>query len=58
MDTRRSDWEEDKYITSDHVRSMDLKKYNNVLNSGKWYTKYTQDDHILALVEVDQNLAD
>ena len=35
METRRSDWEEDKEFTADKVRAMDLKKYKNIITSGR-----------------------
>ena len=35
---------------------MALKKYNNLLTSGRWSTKDTKDDQILDLVVVAQNL--
>ena len=31
---------------------MDLKKYNNLLTSGRWTTKETKDEYVLALVVV------
>ena len=37
---------------------MDLKKYNNLLNSERWTNKDTKDAHILNLVGVAQKLAD
>ena len=37
---------------------MDLKRYNNLLTSGRWYNKNPKDAHILALVRVYQKLAD
>ena len=37
---------------------MALKKYNNLLTSGRWSNKDTKDDQILALVGLAQNLAD
>ena len=58
METRRSEWQEDKDFTEDQVRSMDLNNYNNLLTSERWYTKDTKDAQILALVGVAQNLAD
>ena len=58
MDTRSSKWEEDKGFTAGQVSTMDLKKYNNLLTSGRWSKKDTKDDQILALVVVDQNLSD
>ena len=58
METRRSEWEEGKYFTVEHVRSMALKKYNNLLTLGRWYTKDLKDAQILALVGVYQKLAD
>ena len=36
---------------------MDLKKYNNLLTSGRWSTNDTNDDKILALLGVAQNIA-
>ena len=38
--------------------AMDLKKFNNLLTSGKLYSKDLNDDHILALVGVAQKMAD
>ena len=58
METRRSAWDEDKYFTAEHESSKDLKKYSNLLTSGSWCTKYPKVSHILALVGVDQKLAD
>ena len=37
---------------------MALKKYNNLITSGMWSTRDPKGDHILALVEVAQKLAD
>ena len=37
---------------------MALKKYNNPLTSGRWSSKDPKDSQILALVGVDQKLAD
>ena len=37
---------------------MDLKKYNNLLTSGRWYNKDPQYDHIMALFVVAQNITD
>ena len=37
---------------------MALNKYNNLLTSGIWSTKYPKDDNIMALVGVDWKLAD
>ena len=37
---------------------MALKKYNNLLTSGRWSNKYHNDAQILSLVGVAQNLAD
>ena len=36
---------------------MALKKYNNLLTSWRWSTKYTEGAQILILVGVEQNLA-
>ena len=58
MDTRMSKCEEDKYFTEEQVRSMALKKYNNLLTSWRWSTKDPKYAHILALVGVAQKLAD
>ena len=58
METRRSDWEEDNYFTAYQVRDMALKKYNNLLTSGRWSTKDPNDDQILSIVGVSQNLSD
>ena len=37
---------------------MDLKKYNNLLTSGRWYNKDTKVDKILDITEVPPKLAD
>ena len=58
METRRSEWEEDKEFTVEKVRAMDLKKYNNLLTSGRWYNKYTKYSKIIALVGVNQKIVD
>ena len=58
METRRSDWEEDKDFTEEKVRAMALKKYNKLLTPGRCYTKDTKDDHIIYLIGLAQNLAD
>ena len=34
MDARRSEWEEEKDFTTEQVRYMALKKYNNLINLG------------------------
>ena len=39
------------------MRDTDLKNYNKILTSGRCYTKYTKDSHILNLVGVDQKIA-
>ena len=36
---------------------MELKKYNNILTSGRWSTKYPKDAQILALVGVAQKIS-
>ena len=56
MDTRRIEWDEDRDFLSEQVRSMTLKKYNNLLDSGRWSTKEPKGSHILALVGVTQKL--
>ena len=43
METRRGEWEEDKYFTAKKVRSMSLNKYNSLFISGGWYNKYPKD---------------
>ena len=58
MDTRRIEWDKDKEFTEDQVRSMSLKKYNNLLTSERWYSKYPKDAHILALFGFYQKLMD
>ena len=58
METRRSEWEEDKEFTEDHVRDIALKKYNNLLKSGRWYNKDPKDSQIPYLVVVSQKIAD
>ena len=57
MQTRSCEWEEDKDFISEHLRSMVLNNYNNLLASGVWSNKYPEDDQILALVGVAQTLA-
>ena len=58
MKTRRSDWEEDKEFKAEQVRAMDLKRYNNLLTSGRWYNKDPKYYQMLDLGVVDQNIAD
>ena len=58
MESRRSEWEEDKQFTEKKVRAMELKKYNNLRTSGRRYNKDTKDYHILDLVGVYQKLLD
>ena len=58
METRRSEWEEEKDYTAEQFRSMALNNYNNLLTSGRWSTKDPKYACILSLVEVVQNLAD
>ena len=50
METSRSEWGEYKDFTTEQVRSMDPKKYNNLLTSGRWSTKDPKDVQILSLV--------
>ena len=52
METRRSEWEENKGFTAEQVRSMTLKKYNNLLTSERWYTKYPKNSQIIYLVGI------
>ena len=56
MNTRRSEWEEDTDFAAEQGRYLSLKKYNNLLISGRWYNKFTKDAQILALFGVSQNL--
>ena len=58
METRRSEWEEEKDFTAEKVRTMAAKKYNKPLTSGRWSNKDTKDAHILALVGLVHKLAD
>ena len=58
MDTKRSEWGEDKYLTSEQVRDMALKKYNSLLTSRRCSTKDPKDAQTLALVLVEQKIAD
>ena len=37
---------------------MELKKYNNLLSPGRWYTKDPKDSHIIDLVGMSQKLMD
>ena len=57
METRRSVWYY-KDFTAEQVRSMGLKKYNNLPTSGRWSTKDPKDAQVLALVGVTQKIAD
>ena len=41
--------EGDKEFSTEQIRAMALKKYNNLLTSGRWYTKDPKDAQILAL---------
>ena len=58
VETRRSEWEEDKEFTEDHVRDRALNKYNNLLTSGRWPNKDPKDAQIPYLVGVSQKIAD
>ena len=58
METRRNEWDEDKYFTAEQVRSMALKNYNNPIPSGRWSTNYPKDYQMLSLVVVAQKLLD
>ena len=58
METRRSEWGEEKDFTENKVRDVALKNYNNLLTWLRWSTDYPKDDDILALVLVAQKLAD
>ena len=58
METRRSEWEEDKDFTVEKVRAMELKKYNNLLTSGRWYNKDPKYSKIIALVGVNQTISE
>ena len=58
MKTRRIESEEDTYFTSEQVMSMSLKKYNNLLTSGRGSTKYPKYAQILYLEVLPQKLAD
>ena len=48
--------EEDKKFIADKVRAMDIKKYNNLLTLGRWYTKGPKDANILDLFTVYQKI--
>ena len=58
METGRSEWEEEKEITADQVRAVDLNKYNTLLTSGRCTNKNPNYTPILALVGLNQKLAD
>ena len=58
METRRSEWEEDRDFTEEQVRDMALKNYKNLLTLGRWYTKDTKYAQILALLGVAQKIED
>ena len=58
MNTRRSEWGEDKDFTAEKVRDMDLEKYNKLLTSGRRSTKDPKDAQILDIVGLAQNIAD
>ena len=54
----RIEWEEDKEFTEDQMRDMSLEKHNKLITSGRWYKKDNKDNNILALLGVDQKVAD
>ena len=58
METRKSEWEEEKYFSEEQVSTISLKDYKNLLTSWRWSTKDPKDAQILDLVEVAKNLAD
>ena len=58
METRRSEWEEDKEFSSEKVRATDLEKYNNLITSVRCYTKDTTYAQVLAPFGVDHNIMD
>ena len=58
MYNSRSEWEEDKKLTSEQVSDIDMKNYNNLLNSGRWSNKYPKDYQTLYLEGVAKKIAD
>ena len=58
METRSSEWEEEKYFTGDQVSSMYLNKHNNLLTPGRCSKKDSNYSQIIALFGVAQKLAD
>ena len=58
METRRSEWEEYMESPVEKLMAMDLKKYNNLITSGRWCTKDPKDAQILTPVVLDQKLVD
>ena len=58
MDTRRSEWEEDKDFKSEQVRDKNLDNYNNIFTSWWLSNKDPKDYQILDLLGVDQKLSD
>ena len=58
METIRSEWDKEKYLTSEKMMAVSVKNYNNFLTSGRCYNKDPKDADILALGGVSQNLAD
>ena len=58
METRSIEWEKDRKFTKYQVRATDLKKYNNLITSGKCSTNYPKDSWILYLVGATQNIMD
>ena len=58
METRSSEWYEYKELIAEQMSTTYLKKYNNLLTSGRCSNKVPKYVHILALVGVYQNLAD
>ena len=53
-----SEWDEEKEFTEEQERDIALKKYNNILTSGRCSKKDTKDVQILSLVGVSQKIAD
>ena len=58
MGTNRREWEEVKEFTLEYASAMSLKKYNNLLTSGRWSKNNTKYAQIIYLVGVYQKISD
>ena len=58
LDTKRSEWEEDKDFIEDQLRYMALNKYKNLITSVGFSNKYPKDAQILVLLGLAQKISD